>query len=123
MIWLAAICISCIGTELLLRLPIAPSTLRIGRDSARVGRIIFSPSISDHWKEKVAPVYALRMGRQTLALAGYFAILAAVVSACLIAAALAVPDVALFLSSLTGLSFSIAISILYWQMKHRLAGS
>lgn len=118
---LLAILISLLGTELFVRLPIARATAATLASSAQAGRIVRSRAISDHWKEKVMPVYAARLGRQSLALTACFALLAATGMAAVLVADWLVPGEQLFFESAEGLALSALASTLYYLARNRLA--
>ncbi|MET0366078.1 MAG: hypothetical protein ABW169_15655 [Sphingobium sp.] len=120
MIWLPALLVSCLIVEIFAHIPIAQSAVLTLRSGARARRVILSPAISDHWKEKVMPVYALRMGRQSLVLAWYFAILAAVAATAMAILDREMPDAALFMASARGVAFGFLVSILYFWGRRRL---
>ncbi|WP_171210016.1 sulfotransferase [Ruegeria sp. HKCCA6948] len=48
--------------ELLMRLPLVASVRTITATAGKAVQTVSSKSISDHWKERVLPIYALRMG-------------------------------------------------------------
>ncbi|HEX7873240.1 MAG TPA: hypothetical protein VF475_10035 [Sphingobium sp.] len=119
MIWLPALLLSCLIVEMFAHIPIAQSAVLTLQSGARARRVILSPGISDHWKERVMPVYALRMGRQWLVLAGYFAIFAVVAAGAMAIMERAMPEAALFMLSARGVAFGFAVSILYFCGRRR----
>ncbi len=48
--------------ELLVRLPVVSSVHKITLMAGKAGRTVSSKKISDHWKERILPVYALHIG-------------------------------------------------------------
>lgn len=118
--WLWVIGASCLAAELFLRLPFEPVVSRMARCGARASRVVSSRRISDHWKEKVMPGYAMRMGRCTLTLALYFALLAVLVGGVLLAAEAIAPDAARLLTSAPGLAASFVVAIVYYLVRRRL---
>jgi hypothetical protein len=58
--------------ELLMRLPILPRLAEFRATVFGALSVVRSVRISDHWKEKVLPRYALRLFRLTMVLAVYF---------------------------------------------------
>ncbi|MFT3966269.1 MAG: hypothetical protein QM690_10340 [Sphingobium sp.] len=113
MSWLLVLLTICLGAELFERLPIARTAALTMDSCARAGRIFLSPHISDHWKERVMPAYALRMGRLSLNLMGCFLMLAATGGFALAMLEKVEPSAALFLCSALGLSVSFLIAFLY----------
>ncbi|HEX7854194.1 MAG TPA: hypothetical protein VF503_10905 [Sphingobium sp.] len=120
MIWLLALILSCVGTEVFVHLPIARSVARTLASGTQASRVILSSAISDHWKEKVMPTYALRMGRQSLMLTACFAFLTGIVGGLVLIMDRLVPGTALFIASGPGLVFSFFISILYYQARRHI---
>ena len=118
--WLWVIGASCLAAELFARLPFEPVVSRMARCGARAARIVSSRRISDHWKEKVMPSYAMRMGRHTLTLALYFTLLAALVGVVLFAAEAIAPEAARLLTSAAGLAASFVVAIIYYLLGRRL---
>lgn len=119
--WLWVIGLSCLAAELFARLPFEFVVSRMARCGARASRIISSRRISDHWKEKVMPRYAMRMGRDTLTLALYFAALALVAGGVLFAAEAVAPEAARLLTSARGLAAAFLVAIGYYLLRRRLA--
>lgn len=120
---LLAILMSCLGVEIFLRLPIAQSTALMAEGGLRAGRVILSPRISEHWKEKVMPAYAARMARQTVVLACLFGIFAGALGAGLLAINAVHPAAAQFLTSLRGLALGLAASLVYYPLRRRFVGA
>lgn len=117
--WLWVIGASCLVAELFARLPFGPVVSRMARCGAQASRIVASRRISDHWKEKVMPGYAMRMGRHTLTLALYFVLLAALAGAVLFAAEAVAPDAARLLTSAAGLAVSFVVALVYYLLRRR----
>jgi hypothetical protein len=120
MTWLLALILSCVGTEIFVHLPITRAVALTLASGTQAGRIILSRGISDHWKEKVMPAYALRMGRQSLMLTGCFLLLTALVGALLVIMDMLVPDTAMFIGSGAGLAFSLLVSVVYYQARRHI---
>lgn len=118
--WFLVIGVSCLAAELFSRLPFEPVVARMARCGARAGWIISSRRISDHWKERVLPRYALRMAGHTLALTLCFAALAAVAGGVLFAVAAIAPDAGRFLASAKGLAVTFVIATAYYLLRRRL---
>jgi hypothetical protein len=58
--------------ELFSRLPFLKATLEAGRVANKAMRVMTARGVSDHWKEKVMLVYAGKLARQTVIIAGLF---------------------------------------------------
>ena len=123
MIWLPAIVVSAVATELFAHLPIERTATSSIANGARAGRVILSPAISDHWKEKVMPAYAARMGRETVTLTLCFAALTAIVAALIALIGRIDPEAARFIGSAMGMAFSALMSTLYYLGRRRLVGA
>lgn len=120
MIWLPAAVLSAIATEVFAHLPIERSALTALASGSQAGRIILSPDISDHWKEKAMPAYALRMGRETLTLALCFGLLIGIVAVLMAFMDRIDPDAVRFILSGPGMAFSLIVSIVYYVARRRL---
>lgn len=121
--WLLVIAVSCLAAELFSRLPFERTVSRMARCGGRASRIISSRRVSDHWKERILPSYALRMARHTLTLTLYFAVLAAAIAAVLFAADAIAPDAERFLTSAKGLAATFLVATAYYLLRRRLARS
>ena len=74
MIW-ALIGLATLATcELFLRLPVLGRVRQVADTAARAGRLVTNSAVSDHWKERVLPRYALRVGMGSLASLVYLVI-------------------------------------------------
>jgi hypothetical protein len=75
--FLCSVVIAILAVELMSRLPIATTARRIARAGSRTVRTIFSPAISDHWKEKALLFQARRIACQSLHLGSHVLMVAA----------------------------------------------
>lgn len=117
----AVICIC--GVELLLRAPLHESLAALAHYAGRSGRVIRSPRISDHWKEKVLPTYSLKVAQNSLKLFAVFVAVFAVLyglSLVLDVLFLTGQTTAGFLSTWTGILFATAVSTAYYYARRRL---
>ncbi|MBT0667852.1 hypothetical protein HT136_05665 [Novosphingobium profundi] len=99
--------------ELFLRLPIAQACTRLTGVGRSASRVLLSRRISDHWKERVMPVLALRMGAGTAVLAGWFLIVLAAITAICAGADLISPGFSTLLTSALGIALSCGVSVGY----------
>ena len=60
--WLLVIVAAILASEALLRLPIMAKIKDVSEISQKAVRVLKSGRISDHWKERVLPAYAKRIG-------------------------------------------------------------
>lgn len=60
--WILVIVAAILASEAFLRLPVMARIQRVAGYSQKAMRVLQSKRISDHWKEKVLPAYALRIG-------------------------------------------------------------
>ena len=67
-VYLVVACV--LSIELFLRLKFMSYVKSIGRNSNKVFRVIISSNISDHWKEKMVPVYAFILLKNSLLILG-----------------------------------------------------
>lgn len=70
--WLLVIVAAILASEALLRLPIMAKIKDVSEISQKAMRVLKSGRISDHWKERVLPAYAKRIGIGSVA---FFALL------------------------------------------------
>jgi hypothetical protein len=68
MAWLLMILGSIVAVEIILRLPLKRQFHAMTDISRRSARVLRSPNISDHWKERMLPSYALRLARASTSL-------------------------------------------------------
>ncbi len=66
MIWLLVIVASVLASELLMALPILSTIARVLRFARKAAHLVSSKRISDSWKERIVPVYALHIIRGSL---------------------------------------------------------
>ena len=85
----------------------------IGRNSNKVFRIITSSNISDHWKEKIVPVYAFILLKNSLLILGILFLIILVFSTFIV---LSSKFLTLILS-ITGVVVSIVISLTYLKLR------
>ncbi|MBN8819329.1 MAG: hypothetical protein J0I80_11515 [Sphingomonas sp.] len=118
--WIAALLICCLAVELFARLPMRRAVQTMTDCGCQAAHILGSRAVSDHWKEKVMPVYALRMALQTASLAGAFLLLAGMVAAMLLVTAPIAPHVASLLASLDGGVAGSLGAMVYYGARCRL---
>lgn len=70
--WLLVIVAAVLASEALLRLPVMAKIKGVSDASQKAMRVLKSARISDHWKERVLPAYAKRIGFGSVA---FFAML------------------------------------------------
>ena len=106
--------IACVlSIELFLRLKFMSYVNSIGRNSSKVFHVIISSNISDHWKEKMVPVYAFILLKNSLLILGILFLIILVFSAFIV---LSSKFLALILS-VTGVATSIVISLTYLKLR------
>ncbi len=66
MAWFLVLIGAALASEAFLRLPLMGQIQRVLDTVPRVSRVLKSARISDHWKERVLPAYALRMGKASV---------------------------------------------------------
>jgi len=124
MTWLLAALIAIAFVEILLRLPLMPALARLLATARQVRRVIASPRISDHWKEKSLVVYAGRLLRHSLVISALLGFACALIT--LAGLALALPleaDFFGFLATLEGAIFATVVSLAYVFARSRLVRS
>ena len=68
--WLLVIVAAVLASEALLRLPVMAKIKGVSDASQKALRVLKSGRISDHWKERVLPAYAKRIGFGSVAFFG-----------------------------------------------------
>ena len=110
-VYLVVACV--LSIELFLRLKFMFYVNSIGKNTNKVFRIIISSNISDHWKEKMVPVYAFILLKNSLLILGILFLIILVFSAFIV---LSSKFLALILS-VTGVATSIVISLIYLKLR------
>ena len=110
-VYLIVACV--LSIELFLRLKFMSYVNSIGRNSNKVFRVIISSNISDHWKEKMVPVYAFILLKNSLLILGILFLIIFVFSSFVV---LSSKFLTLILS-VTGVVVSIVISLTYLKLR------
>ena len=110
-VYLVVACV--LSIELLLRLKFMSYVNSIGRNSSKVFHVIISSNISDHWKEKMVPVYAFILLKNSLLILG---ILFLIILVFLTFIVLSSKFLTLLLS-VTGVATSVVISLTYLKLR------
>ena len=115
--WLLAAIASIGAVEVILRLPLMRTIGRFRSTLSMVSSVIGSTKISDHWKEKVVPIYALRLLRLTALTAAYMLLVFVhFIVLFVVAAAAGIPFFE-FTLSLTGLLFTSIMALCYSTLR------
>ena len=110
-VYLIVACV--LSIELFLRLKFMSYVNSIGRYSSKVFHVIISSNISDHWKEKMVPVYAFILLKNSLLILGILFLIILVFSSFIV---LSSKFLALLLS-ITGIAMSIVSSLTYLKLR------
>ena len=110
-LYLVVACV--LSIELFLRLKFMSYVNSISRNSSKVFHVIMSSNISDHWKEKMVPVYAFILLKNSLLILGILFLIILVFSSFIV---LSSKFLALLLS-ITGIAMSIVISLTYLKLR------
>ena len=102
-----------ISIELLIRLNLMSYVNSVVKISRKVLHIIVTSRISDHWKEKMVPVYAFILLKNSLLILGILFLIILVFSLFIV---LSSKFLALILS-ITGVVVSIVISLTYLKLR------
>lgn len=119
MTWLLIILATLAACEIVRLLPIPATVRTIGDNAQRARRVLASSRISDHWKERMLPRYALRIATASL---GVLAMIAAILVPYLLAGLVAPGGLATFFNLLLTPLVSLAIlvgSVLYVWLRLR----
>ena len=106
--------------ECFIRLPLLKSARRLTDLLGKITAVLRSSSISDHWKEKILPVYAGRLFTGSVAVFAWVVLgLMPMVALVFIAESVDVPLLPL-VSSLSGLAASTAVAVVYALLRNRV---
>jgi hypothetical protein len=106
--------IACVlSIELFLRLKFVSYVNSIYKNTNKVFRVIISSNISDHWKEKMVPVYAFILLKNSLLILGILFLIILVFFAFIVLAS----KFLTLLLSVTGVATSIVISLTYLKLR------
>ena len=106
--------IACVlSIELFLRLKFMSYVNSIVKNMNKVFRIIISSNISDHWKEKMVPVYAFILLKNSLLILGILFLIILVFFAFIVLST----KFLTVLLSFTGVAMSIFISLTYLKIR------
>ena len=106
--------LSCVlSIEVFLKLRFVSYVSSISANSYKVFHIIFSSNISDHWKEKMVPIYAFNLLKNALLILGILLIVIFLFFTFILFS----NNFIIFIFSTTGLLSSIFISILYLKLR------
>lgn len=119
--WLFAALAGIGFVELFMRLPVRAALTDLQRLTGRIMAVLRSGRISDHWKEKILPVYAGRLFRLTVRIA--LCLLAAFVPLLVLLALAAVLDVPLmaFTLSWAGIVFTTLVALVWAKARSAYA--
>lgn len=117
--WVLASLVGIGFVEILLRLPLSVVLKRFLIISSKAKRVIRSPKISDHWKERILPIYAIELFKITLRIALYlFLAMLPILLLLVLADAFGIP-LWEFMLSLVGILFVTALSIGYATVRKK----
>jgi len=106
--------IACVlSIELFLRLKFMSYVNSIVKNMNKVFRIIISSNISDYWKEKMVPVYAFILLKNSLSILGILFLIILVFSAFIVLSSIFLT----LILSITGVAMSIVISFTYLKLR------
>lgn len=75
--WLRLLVAAGLASEVFMRLPILPTLRKAGLAATKSQRLLRSKRISDHWKERMLPRYALSIGVNSLMFFGLLCLVVA----------------------------------------------
>ena len=110
----AYLVLSCLfSVEIFTRLKFKHHSISILRNTIKVFKIILSSNISDHWKEKMVPAYALIILRKSLIIMGILLLIILVFSFFIFIS----NNFLSLLFSLIGIVISFLISFTYYKFR------
>ena len=110
-LYLVVACV--LSIELFLRLKFMSYVNSIAKNSNKVFHVIISSNISDHWKEKMVPVYAFILLKNSLLILGILFLIILVFSAFIVLSS----KFLTLLLSVAGVATSIVISFTYLKLR------
>ena len=118
--WLLLVIGTILVVECLLRTPLLPSVKSLKILLGKIGKVLKSSSVSDHWKEKVLPVYAGRLFVMSIKL--FILVLIALIPMIVIAFLANWQNISLvpLLSSWIGVSVSTGLAVVYIVLRKRV---
>jgi len=121
MMWLLTGATAVVFVEVVLALPILPRVAALAAIARQVQRVVVSPRISDHWKQKTLVIYSRRLLQGTLSVAALLLLATGLLAAWSLALAQSLDDgfVAFSLSP-TGLACATAFALAYVCVRSRL---
>ena len=123
MIWVLSAISALIASELFLRLPIMRQLAEVGSTAKKSMHLLGAKAISDHWKEKVLPTYALKIGKAAVI---FFALLCVALSPVVLAGFLYPTGMTAWLGDILAplvLVFLFVVSVGYMVLRSRLSGA
>ena len=109
--FLIALCIACV--EVVLQLKLLDSIVVVKRNICKSYFVISSAKISDHWKEKMVPVYALFILRSAL----FILIILVLIISALYFVTLQSREFLAFIFSINGILTSVLVPFSYLKIK------
>jgi len=109
-----------LSAELFTHLPVNQSFYKLVYTAQQATRILISPHISDHWKEKVLPRYALQIFTRSLILFLLFMLVLVPFGIIMLLSEQATIETTNLALSLKGIVFSIGICIIYFLIRSRV---
>ncbi len=62
-LWVYLLAAAVLASEAMLRLPLIAQIRRVAAAARKSGKVVRSPQISDHWKERILPAYSWVIGK------------------------------------------------------------
>ena len=119
--WILTTILAVVLVEFVVRLPLIKIISDIQAVSLKAVNLIRSQFISDHWKEKALLVYSGALLKSTLKLAGLLIAIVVLAIAVIIMFNLAGLNIISFITSMTGIGFSIIVAIVYVFLRNKFA--
>jgi hypothetical protein len=110
------------AVELALRLPIGGTVAQMHTTVGKITRVIGSKHISDHWKERILPSYALRLMQVSLLIPLLLALALAPFAVIALFSPSVDPSFADYLISWQGIAVSSLCGLGYFYVRSRLRG-
>ena len=119
--WILTTILAVVLVEFVVRLPLKSIISDIKTVSQKAVKLIRSQFISDHWKEKALLVYSGALLKSTLKLASILIAIVVLAIAVITIFNLLGLNIISFISSMTGIGFSIIVAIAYVSLRNNFA--
>ena len=119
--WILTTILAVVLVELVVRLPLKSIISDVKTVSQKAVKLIRSQLISDHWKEKALLAYSGALLKSTLKLASVLIAIVVLAITVITIFNLVGLNIISFLTSMTGIVFSVIVAIAYVSLRNNFA--